>query len=130
MAQDLAVIVQQVDTVIKEVDNLLTIAQANQEAFRYLLISLTNKYVSPKINGHDEVFVHLVDKYYLTGMATWTDPETLKKLEERAASIRPNFIGEPAHPFILQDTLGTDYALYEKLFLYMTLLHKSPSKSR
>lgn len=120
------VVVQQVDSVIKEVDNLLTISQANPEAFRYLLISLTNKYVNPKINGHDEVFVYLVDNYYLKGLATWTDKETVKKLEERAASIRPNFIGDPAHPFILQDTLGTDYALYDFKAKYTVLYFYDP----
>lgn len=120
------VVVQQVDTVIKEVDNLLQIAKASPEAFRYLLISLTNKYVNPKINGHDEVFVHLVDNYYLKGLATWTDEATIAKLEERAASIRPNFIGEPAHPFILQDTLGTDYALYDIQAQYTVLYFYDP----
>jgi peroxiredoxin len=120
------VVVQQVDTVIMEVDKLLQLSQANPEAFRYLLITLTNKYVTPKINGHDEVFVHLVDQYYLTGLATWTDEATVKKLEERAASIRPNFIGDPAHPFILQDTLGTDYALYDIKAKYTVLYFYDP----
>lgn len=120
------VVVQQVDTVIQEVDIMLNKAQENPEAFRYLLITFTNKYVNPKINGHDEVFVHLVDKYYLTGLATWTDEATIKKLDERAASIRPNFIGEPAHPFILQDTLGTDYALYDIRAKYTVLYFYDP----
>ena len=120
------VVVQQVDTVIKEVDHLLQIAQRSPEAFRYLLLTLTNKYVSPKINGHDEVFVFLVDNYYLNGLATWTDQVTIDKLEERAASIRPNFIGDPAHPFILQDTLGTDYALYDIRAKYTVLYFYDP----
>jgi peroxiredoxin len=107
------VVLQQADTTIIAVDELLATSKKNDEAFRYLLITLTNKYESSPIMGFDKVFVHLVDQYYLTNQAPWTDAETIKKLEERAATIRPNFIGNPAPSFTLQDTLGTDYPLYD-----------------
>ena len=120
------VVVQQADSVIEEVDKLISISKKNDEAFRYLLISLTNKYESSKVMGFDKVFVHLVDQYYLTNQATWTDAETVKKLEERAASIRPNFIGNPAPAFTLQDTLGRDYSLYDIEAKYTVLYFYDP----
>lgn len=120
------VVIQQADTVINEVEKLIQIAKNNDEAYRYLLISLTNKYESSPIMGFDKVFVHLVDNYYLTNQAPWTDAETIKKLEERAASIRPNFIGNPAPPFVLQDSIGTDYDLYRINAKYTVLYFYDP----
>lgn len=120
------VVIQQADTVINEVEKLIQIAKNNDEAYRYLLISLTNKYESSPIMGFDKVFVHLVDNYYLTNQAPWTDAETIKKLEERAASIRPNFIGNSAPPFVLQDSIGTDYDLYRINAKYTVLYFYDP----
>jgi hypothetical protein len=120
------VVIQQADTVIEAVDDLIAASRKNDESFRYLLISLTNKYESSKIMGFDKVFVHLVDQYYLTNQATWTDAETIAKLEERAASIRPNFIGNPAPAFTLQDTLGRDYQLYDIDAKYTVLYFYDP----
>ena len=120
------VVIQQADTVIVAIDNLIAASRKNDESFRYLLITLTNKYESSKIMGFDKVFVHLVDQYYLTNQATWTDAETIAKLEERAASIRPNFIGNPAPAFTLQDTLGRDYRLYDIDAKYTVLYFYDP----
>jgi peroxiredoxin len=120
------VVIQHPDTVIVAIDDLITTSKKNDEAFRYLLITLTNKYESSKVMGFDKVFVHLVDQYYLTNQATWTDVETIAKLEERAASIRPNFIGNPAPAFTLQDTLGRDYRLYDIDAKYTVLYFYDP----
>lgn len=105
------VVIQQVDTVIESVDELLTISEKSEEAFRYLLITLTNKYEASPVMGFDRVFVHIVDKYYATGKATWSDAETIQKLTDRVATMRPNFIGNQAPGFVMQDTLGTDHKL-------------------
>lgn len=120
------VILQTPDSVIAAVDTLMNQATGSPEAFRYLLISLTNKYESSPIMGLDEVFVHMVDTYYLTGMADWADDKVLKKLEERAASIRPNFLGNQAPPFVLQDTLGADHRLYDIKAKYTVLYFYDP----
>jgi len=120
------VVIQQADTIIVAVDELIAASKKNDEAFRYMLISLTNKYEASKVMGFDKVFVHLVDTYYMTNQATWTDAETIKKLEERAASIRPNFIGNPAPAFTLQDTLGRDYRLYDIDAKYTVLYFYDP----
>jgi len=120
------VIIQQADSVIIALDQLIHDSKSNDEAFRYLLITLTNKYESSPVMGFDKVFVHLVDQYYITNQATWTDPKTIKKLKERAASIRPNFIGNPAPAFTLQDTLGTDFRLYNIEAEYTILYFYDP----
>ncbi len=106
------IVIQQSDSVIKEVDLLIAKASTNKEAFRYLLITLVNKYESSNMIDFDKVFVHLIETYYLTGQAdNWTTPETLDKLKNRVAMIKPNFIGNDAPRLILWDTLGNEINL-------------------
>lgn len=108
------VIIQQSDSAIKEVDILITNASKNKEAYRYLLITLVNKYESSPVIDFDKVFVHLVENYYLTGKADeWTNQETLDKLKNRVAMIKPNFLGKDAPVLALWDTLGTEVNLRE-----------------
>ncbi|MEN8250112.1 MAG: redoxin domain-containing protein [Bacteroidota bacterium] len=120
------VVIQQADSVIKEIDELLESGKKSEEAFRYLLITLTNKYEASPVMGFDRVFVHLVDNYYATGQATWSDAETVKKLTDRAATMRPNFIGNTAPGFVMQDTLGTDYKLEDFHARYTVLYFYDP----
>lgn len=101
------VVIQQSDSVIKEVDLLITKASASKEAYRYLLITLINKYEASPVIDFDKVFVHIVEQYYLTGKADeWTTKETLEKLQQRVNMIKPNFLGNDAPQLILWDTLG------------------------
>jgi peroxiredoxin len=59
------------------------------------------------------VFVHIVENYYLTGATDWVDKETLEKLAERIATMKPNFVGNPAPPLTLNDTLFSSVNLYD-----------------
>lgn len=103
------VIIQQSDSVIKEVDMLINKAEKSKEAYRFLLITLINKYESSPVMDFDKVFVHLIETYYLTGKADeWTNQETLDKLKKRVSMIKPNFLGNYAPRLVLWDTLGTE----------------------
>lgn len=120
------VVLQDADSVIKEVDWLIESAKANEETYRYLLVTLSNKYESSPIMGQDEVFVHIIEKYYLTGKASWVDDELIGKLTERIASIKPNFIGNKAPALILTDTLFSSVSLYEIGSDYIVLYFYDP----
>ncbi len=121
------VVIQQSDSVIKEVDLLIAKTTTNKEAFRYLLITLVNKYESSKVIDFDKVFVHIIESYYLTGKANeWTDKETLDKLRNRVAMIKPNFIGNDAPQLILWDTLGNEINLRDIEAEYTVLYFYSP----
>lgn len=121
------VVIQQSDSVIKEVDLLIAKTAHNKEAFRYLLITLVNKYESSKVIDFDKVFVHIIEKYYLTGQADgWTNKETLDKLKNRIAMIKPNFLGNDAPQLILWDTLGNAVNLKEIEAEFTVLYFYSP----
>ena len=120
------VILQDADSVIKEVDWLIESAKSNEETYRYLLVTLSNKYETSSIMGQDEVFVHIIEKYYLTGTAPWVDDELIGKLTERIATMKPNFIGNEAPALILTDTLLSRVSLYEVGSDYTVLYFYDP----
>jgi len=121
------VVIQQSDSVIKEVDILIAKASKNKEAFRYLLITLVNKYESSKVIDFDKVFVHIIENYYLTGKANgWTDKETLDKLRNRVNMIKPNFLGNDAPELVLWDTLGNEVDLRDIDAEFTVLYFYSP----
>jgi peroxiredoxin len=84
------------DTVIKECDAILKKAEGAEETFKYSLWYLTRWAETSKIMGMEEVFVYLVEEYYMKDKATWLKPEQLKKYIDRAQKIAPNMIGKPA----------------------------------
>jgi peroxiredoxin len=120
------VIVQIPDTVIKEVDWFLSEAIKDAEVYRYALVTLTSKYESSPIMGLDEVFVHIVENYYLKGSADWVDDETHDKLAERIATMKPNFLGNQAPPLSLNDTLFSTIKLYDINTDYTVLYFYDP----
>ena len=121
------VVVQQSDSVIKEVDKLLDKAKGNKETFRYLLITLANKYERSPVIDFDKVFVHLVEDYYLTGKADeWATQETIDKLRNRINMIKPNFIGNPAPELVLWDTLGAEVNIRDIDANYLVLYFYDP----
>jgi peroxiredoxin len=72
--------------------------------------------------GFDEIFVHMVDRYYATGEAFWADSSSVKTLTKRANALRPILIGEKAPELILLDTIGSFTSLHRTDAKYLILL--------
>ncbi len=85
---------QQPDSLIKSVDRILTLLEPNPEAYRYYLADFLNKYAQMKMVGLDAIYVHLVDKYYSKGKASWVNEENLTKMKDNADDLRPILIGK------------------------------------
>jgi peroxiredoxin len=79
-----------------EADMLLTKTKGTKELFKYTLWWATRNAENSKVMGMDEVFVYLVENYYMKGMATWLSNEELSKYIDRASKIAPNVIGNVA----------------------------------
>jgi len=84
------------DSIIVTLDYLLEQVQPAPETFKYYLSHFLYEYATSKYVGMDAVYVHLVEKYYATGLATWTEEEQLTKLKENAATLKPLLIGKIA----------------------------------
>lgn len=98
------VLIQAPDTVIKEIDALVEKARPNREMFKYLVWFLTYTYENSEIMGFDEIFVHIVDRYYISGEATWVSKTMNENIIKKANRIRPLLIGCKAPNMIMLDT--------------------------
>lgn len=110
------------DSLAASIDLIVEKARADSTVFQYVVISLLNKYAKSKIMGFDALYVHMVEKYYMTGQAWWVDDETLKKMEERALAISPTLVGRKAPNFRVQDVNG-DYHMPQGIDAEYTVLY-------
>lgn len=102
--------IQNADSIIKAVDIVLEKAKVNEQMLKYTLTYLTSKYERIQQMGMDAVFVHLVKKYYMKGVADdWLDDKQLNKLAERALALDPLLIGKKAPNIIVKDTSMSKY---------------------
>ncbi|MBC7554016.1 MAG: DUF5106 domain-containing protein [Taibaiella sp.] len=84
------------DSIEAESDKLLKKARGTKDLFKYTLWWLTRNVENSKVMGMDEVFVYLVENYYMKGDAFWLSNEDLTKYLDRASKIAPNVIGNVA----------------------------------
>jgi len=91
------------DSMNAEADRLLARARKSKEIFKYTLHWLAGNAERSKVMGMDEVFVHLVENYYMKGDAYWLDSAGLAKYEDRAKKIAPNVLGNKAPELVMQD---------------------------
>lgn len=85
-AKDL--IVQVPDSIIKDADALIKKAAANKELKSRIIYHFTSEYENPKVVGTEGVFVHMAEKYYLTGEMDVSD-DAKKRIGERVLSMKP-----------------------------------------
>lgn len=109
-------VVQVPDSINKEADILAARTKGNKETFKYVVHWITNHYEKSNVMGMDAVFVHMADKYYLSGQVHWMDSSKIAKVKERADALKPLLLGKIASNIILPDTngeKGTWYNLHE-----------------
>ncbi len=103
---------QMPDSINVSADYLAEKAKANPEVFKYIVYWLTYTYESSNIMGMDAVFVHMVEKYYISKQAYWVDSTQLSKITNRAYTLKPLLLGKKAPPIIMPDSTGTNISLY------------------
>ena len=91
------------DSMNLEADQLLAKTRKAPELFKYSLQWLAGNAEKSKVMGMDEVFVHLVEGYYMKGDAYWLDSASTAKYIDRAQKIAPNVLGNIAPDLEMQD---------------------------
>lgn len=104
---------QMPDSINVSTDILVEKSRANKEVFKYIVYWLTYNYESSNIMGMDAVFVHMVDKYYVTKQAFWVDSTQLYKITNRAYTLKPLLIGKKAPLINMADSTGKMMSLYD-----------------
>lgn len=110
------------DSVIASAEILLQKAKAHKEIFKYTLAWLLNKYAKREMMGFDKVYVHLAEKYYLSGQADWVDEDQLRQIREDTRKMKPLLLGEIAPNITAKTADGKTLSLYDmKDFEYLIL---------
>ncbi len=111
------------DSINAEADKILKATRGTKELFRYTLRTLATNALQSKIMGMDEVFVHLVENYYMKGDAYWLSEKDLQWYEDRAKKIAPNVLGNIAPDLNMQDVFTLkDMPLHEVKAKYTLLV--------
>jgi peroxiredoxin len=113
------IVFQQTDSIIAAIENFVPLVESNPETFKYVVWYLTYKFETSMIMGFDEIFVHMVDSYYLTEKAFWADSTVVKSLRKRADALRNVLIGTTAPNLIILDTTGSFVSLHHQSAPYM-----------
>lgn len=100
------------DTLNKYVDFLVEKTKPNKKMYQYITSHLLTKFQSSNIMGMDAVFVHVAEKYYLSGEADWINDEIREKIQSRVADLKPNLVGEVAPNLKLADFNGKLHELH------------------
>ena len=103
---------QMPDSINVSSDYLIEKSRNNAEIFKWMVYWLTLTYESSPIMGMDAVFVHLVEKYYVTNQAYWVDSTQLAKITNRAYTLNPILIGKKAPPIVMIDSASKSMPLY------------------
>jgi thiol-disulfide isomerase/thioredoxin len=102
------VILNHPDTVIQEIDKVLARCDQGSLVYNLLLGYFTYKYEQSKIMGFDKVFVHVADKYIISGKAdqVYTE-ETVGKIKERVDIMRNLLLeAKVAELYMIDTTYG------------------------
>ncbi len=98
------VLPQSPDTIISEADFMIEKSRINPEMFKYMVWFFTRQYENSEIMGFDKIFVHVVNKYYVTDQTPWVDPTVKKEIIKKAAKMEALLIGKRPPNMIMQDT--------------------------
>lgn len=120
-------VVQIPDSINKEADSLIEKARANKEVFKYVVWFLTNWSETSEIMGFDAIFVHLVEKYYMTNQAYWITPSIQEKITKRAEILKNILIGVKPPNLTLLDSNYLYISMYSIPVKYLVLLFWEPS---
>ncbi len=113
---------QMPDSLMAAIDDLATRVKKNKETYKFLVWNCVYKYQKPIIMGLDEVYVRLVDKYYLSGeMDFWIDAGLKKNLKDYADKLRVSLIGKTGANLSMQDQNFQQKSIYEIKKRYVVL---------
>lgn len=102
-----SVIIQNPDSVNKELDMILNQVIPGSDMSKFLFAYFTPAYEQSKVMGFDRVFVHLCKEFICKDKVKGVYEEaTIKKICERATILEPLLLGNQAPDLMMIDTIG------------------------
>jgi peroxiredoxin len=110
---------QNPDSIIRAVDSLLSKTQNDTAKMNFLARHVCNKYISlinsddPKITGIENIVIHIIDNYYLSGKARTDDEKFISEIADYANKNRATLIGKQAKNLKMETITGVAESLYD-----------------
>jgi peroxiredoxin len=101
------------DSLIQDVDRIVSLAAANDEVYKYVLNNFFQYFNKSNLISDENVFIHIAEKYYLGGKTPWVLPELNEKLAADINKRKLNMIGATAPDFKMKDEKGKIIGLRE-----------------
>ena len=111
--------------IIPRVDAMLDRCTPDGEVFQWLLLTCAQKYLQSNVMSYDEIYVHLILKYYAN--ANWAEPSSIEQEVDRATKWDRLLIGREAPELIMFDTLRHAHSLHRMPSEYKLLVFWSPT---
>ena len=118
---------READSIIEEVQYMLTVAKTGKEIYPFLLFKFTNKYISPEFMGQDKVFLHIYQNFFAKGDTVLLNEASKKSLRDRAYSLMANQLGLPAPILVLNDLQDKKFALHNMKAPYTLVAFWDPT---
>lgn len=115
------------EEIISRIDPVVERAKVSPEVFQFLVIYLTQKYLQSNVMVYDEIYVHMVKKYFATEDNYWSTPSSIEKESTRAAKWERLLVGKEAPELILFDTNHVPHSLHAMPGKWKLLIFWSPS---
>ncbi|MEI6190200.1 MAG: thioredoxin-like domain-containing protein [Chitinophagia bacterium] len=117
------------DSIIEEVQYMLTVAKTGKEIYPFLLFKFTNKYINPEFMGQDKVFLHIYQNFFAKGDTVLLNEASKKSITERAYSMMANQLGLAAPALVLNDLQDKKISLYDIVSPYTFVAFWDPTCS-
>jgi thiol-disulfide isomerase/thioredoxin len=115
------------DSIIEEVQYMLTVAKTGKEIYPFLLFKFTNKYIAPEFMGQEKVFLHLFQNFFAKGDTVLLNEASKKSITERAYSMMANQLGLAAPSLIINTPENKKVSLYDQKAPYTFLAFWDPT---
>jgi peroxiredoxin len=110
---------QNPDGIIRAVDSILSETQSDTATMNFLTRHICDKYLSlinnndSEILGMENVAVHIIDNYYLSGKANANDENFINEIADYANKNRATLIGKQAKNLKMKTITGIAESLYD-----------------
>ncbi|SDE34124.1 Peroxiredoxin [Dyadobacter soli] len=119
-------VVQVPDSIIKDADLIVKKVSANKDLKSWTVFYITNQYENPKTVGTEAVWVHMANKYYLSGeMGVGEDVK--KRVAEKVATMKDLLVNKTFPALTLTDPAGKKVSVQAIDANYTVLFFFAPS---
>lgn len=115
------------EEIIRHIDPIVDRSKAAPEVFQFLVLTLTQKYLQSNVMVYDQVYVHMVQKYFASEDNFWSEPSSIEKETTRAAKWERLLVGKEAPELILFDTNHIPHSLHATPAKWKLLIFWSPN---